>query len=236
MKSLLESDGFQAFMARLIVGYLKFCYRTTRWTHEGREAAEAVWAQGGPALLLLWHQRVHYAPACWPLDRAQKMAILVSLSKSGDFSVRTNTLFGYHIIRGSAAKKTDPTKQKGGAQAFRDMLRWIRAGNAVALTPDGPRGPARDMTEGSLKLSQMSGAPIILIGQSSSRYLSLNSWDRQRIPLPFAVGAMLWEVHPPIAPDADEAQLEARRIQLGERLSALTDRADALTGATSGAA
>lgn len=231
MKALLESDFFQKLMAGLIVGYLKFCYRTTRWTHEGREAAEAVWDKGGPALLLLWHQRVHYAPACWPLDRAQKMAILVSLSKSGDFSVRTNTLFGYHIIRGSAAKKSDPTKQKGGAQAFRDMLRWIRAGNAVALTPDGPRGPARDMTEGSLKLSQMSGAPVILIGQSSSRFLSLNSWDRQRIPLPFAKGAMLWEVHPAIAPDASEEAVEALRVELGTRLSALTDRADQMTGA-----
>ncbi|MDC7684936.1 lysophospholipid acyltransferase family protein [Asticcacaulis sp. BYS171W] len=231
MKKLFESDAFQAFFARLIVGYLRFCYRTTQWTHEGREATEAIWDRGGPALLLLWHQRVHYAPACWPLARAQKMAILVSLSKSGDFSVRTNTLFGYHIIRGSAAKKSDPTKQKGGAAAFRDMLRWIRAGHAVALTPDGPRGPARDMTEGSLKLSQMSGAPLILIGQSSSRFLSLNSWDRQRIPLPFAKGAMLWEVMPPVPADADEAALEAIRIDAGARLTALTDRADTMTGA-----
>jgi len=231
MKALLASDVFQKLMARLIVGYLKFCYGTTRWTHEGREAVETLWDKGGPVLLLLWHQRVHYAPACWPLERAQKMAILVSLSKSGDFSVRTNTLFGYHIIRGSAAKKTDPTKQKGGAQAFRDMLRWVRDGNAVALTPDGPRGPAREMTEGSLKLSQMTGAPIVLIGQSTSRFIALKSWDRQRIPLPFALGAMLWEVHPPVSADADPSEVEARRAALEARLSALTDRADHITGA-----
>ncbi|MEM9964642.1 MAG: lysophospholipid acyltransferase family protein [Asticcacaulis sp.] len=230
MKRLLEAEWFQAIMARIIVGYLKFCYATTRWHHEGLEAVEAIWRQGGPVVLLLWHQRVHYAPACWPLDRAQKMCILVSQSRSGDFSVRTNSLFGYHIIRGSAAKKSDPTKQKGGAQAFREMLRWLRAGNAVALTPDGPRGPAREMTEGALKLSQMSGAAVVLIGQASSRFTAINSWDRQRIPMPFARGAMLWEVLPPVPADADDAVLEALRADMGTRLSALTDMADQRAG------
>jgi len=230
MKALLGSGFFQKPMAHLIVGYLKFCYRTTRWTQEGQEAVEAIWDKGGPVLLLFWHQRLNYGPVCWPQDRAQKIAILVSLSKSGDFSARTNTLFGYHIIRGSAAKKSDPTKQKGGAQAFRDMLRWVRGGNAVALTPDGPRGPAREMTEGTLKLSQMSGAPVILVGQSSSRFLSLNSWDRQHVPLPFARGVMVWEVHPPIPAEADPEQVEVLRDLIGGRLNAVTERADQLMG------
>lgn len=230
MKALLESDAFLRLVSRLIVAYLGFCYNTTRWTHVGLDAVEAVWDRGGAALLLLWHQRVHYAPACWP-GYAQKMCVLVSLSKSGNLSVKTNTRFGYHIIRGSAAKKSDPGKQKGGAQAFRDMLRWIRAGNAVALTPDGPRGPEREMTEGSLKLSQMSGAPVILIGQSSSRFISLKSWDRQRIPLPFARGAMVWDVLAPIPAEVDEAGMEVLRIEIGAKLNAVTDAADALTGA-----
>jgi lysophospholipid acyltransferase (LPLAT)-like uncharacterized protein len=231
MKQLLESAWFQGLMAGLMVGYLKFCYKTTNWTHEGREAIEAIWATGEPVVLLLWHQRVHYAPACWPLDRAQKMCVLVSLSKSGEFSVKTNSKFGYHIIRGSAAKKTDTAKQKGGAQAFREMLRWIRAGNAVALTPDGPRGPAHEMSEGALKLAQMADAHLIVIGQASSRFIALSSWDKQRVPLPFAKGAMVWDILPKIASDLDERQFETVRLEAEKRLRAVTNMADELSGA-----
>jgi lysophospholipid acyltransferase (LPLAT)-like uncharacterized protein len=157
------------------------------------------------------------------------------MSKSGEVSMKINTRFGYHSIRGSSAKKSDPTKQKGGAQAFRELIRWIRGdketgGRCVAMTPDGPRGPARVMTEGSLKLSQMSGAPLVVLGQSTKNYLEFNTWDRMRIPLPFTRGAMVWGVLPAIPVDTDEAQMETLRLQAERALTGVTDRADEILG------
>ena len=149
--------------------------------------------------------------------------------------MKINTRFGYHSIRGSSAKKSDPTKQKGGAQAFRELIRWIRGdrdtgGRCVAMTPDGPRGPARVMTEGSLKLSQMSGAPLVVLGQSTKNYMEFKTWDRMRIPLPFSRGAMVWGVLPAIPADTDETAMEALRLQAEQALTGVTDRADEILG------
>lgn len=219
-------------IAWTVAQYLRFCFATTRWQYEGREAMEAIWSANQPVVLMFLHQRLHYGPMSWPGERARQMGVLISQSKSGELATQINAHFGYRIIRGSTAKTSDPSKRKGGAQAFRELLRWLRAGNAMAVTPDGPRGPAREMSEGPLKLSQLSGASIALAGISSSRFLTAKrAWDRQRFPLPFARGAVVWTVLPPVPADADEATLEALRLEAGLRLGAATDRADELAGA-----
>ncbi|ESQ82751.1 hypothetical protein AEAC466_16560 [Asticcacaulis sp. AC466] len=235
MKNILQSEFMQDLIANTLVGYLKFCYKTTRWQVEGQTPVEQIWDGRGPVVLMFWHGRLHLGHASWPRPRAQPVCVLASMSKSGDVSMKINTRFGYHSIRGSSAKKSDPTKNKGGAQAFRDLIRWIRGdkdtgGRCVAMTPDGPRGPARVMTEGSLKLSQMSQAPLVLLGQSTRNYLEFNTWDRMRIPLPFTRGAMVWGVLPPVPADVDDDSLETLRLQAEQALTGVTDQADRLLG------
>ena len=237
MKNILQSEVMQDLIANTLVGYLKFCYKTTRWQVEGQAPVEQIWDGRGPVVLMFWHGRLHLGHASWPRPRAQPVCVLASMSKSGDVSMKINTRFGYHSIRGSSAKKSDPTKNKGGAQAFRDLIRWIRGdkdtgGRCVAMTPDGPRGPARVMTEGSLKLSQMSQAPLVLLGQSTRNYLEFNTWDRMRIPLPFTRGAMVWGVLPPVPADIDDDGLETLRLQAEQALTGVTDQADRLLGLT----
>ncbi|WKL57002.1 lysophospholipid acyltransferase family protein [Asticcacaulis sp. ZE23SCel15] len=236
MKSLLNSKPVQKLIAILVVGYLKFCYHTSRWTRVNQAPVEAIWAAKGPVVLMFWHGRLHLTHACWPLDRAQAVCVLASLSKSGDQSALINQRFGYHAIRGSSAKKSDPTKQKGGAQAFREMLRWMRAapvgeGRCVAMTPDGPRGPHREMTEGTLKLSQMTGAPMITVGLSTSRFIEFKTWDRMRVPLPFGHAAIVWEVHDPVPADIDADRLQDLMAHMGDVLTRVNDEADRVVGA-----
>ncbi len=236
MKKLLNTSWLQILIAFVASTYLRLCYATTRWENEGREAAEAVWAKKGPVIIMFWHERLNYGYACWPLDVAQPMAVLSSTSKFGDVMQRMSKSFHFHTIRGSSAKKSNRGKDKRGAPAFRDLLRWLRDNNGAATTPDGPRGPSRIMTEGSLKLSQMSGADIICIGQSSTRYLQFNTWDHMRLPLPFARGAMVWKVLPPVPLDIDPAGFETYRQTAESTLSEVTDRADDLLGMPRGVA
>jgi lysophospholipid acyltransferase (LPLAT)-like uncharacterized protein len=116
------------------------------------------------------------------------------------------------------------------------MLRWIRDGKCAATTPDGPRGPARTMTDGSLKLSQMTGAQLVCLGQSTRRYAEFNTWDKMRLPLPFTRGAMVWKVLPPVPADLSPEAFELRRKEAENALSAATDRADEIVGAPRGTA
>ncbi len=229
MKTALKSHIMQDILAALIVGYLRFCYATTRWTHIGREPVEALWDAKGPIVWMFWHQRLHMGHAAWPKDRAQPLAVLASLSNSGEVSVKVNTRFGHTSIRGSSTKKSDPAKDKRGTQAFRELLRWLRDGKAVAMTPDGPRGPAMVMTEGSIKLAQMARAPIVLLGQSTTRFITLRSWDAMRVPLPFSKGVMVWDVLPPPTADTPQA-FEALCDSIGARLTALCLDADQRLG------
>lgn len=217
-------------LSSLFAGYSKLVYTTLRMTEEGREQAEAVWAQGREtgvgAILCFWHSRIPMSPLSWPQDPArQDMRALISRSNDGEFIARTVEKLGFPAIRGSSAKKTDLAKNKNGEQAFRDMVQWVRGGGGIAITPDGPRGPAEHMEKGTPSLARITGAPVIFVGLAAKPCLRLGSWDQTVIPLPFAKAAMVWD-GPTSAGRADDVD------QLVEswaaRLSAVTRRAEHL--------
>lgn len=230
-KQLTDSPWLRNLFADVLVAYLRFCYATTKWTVEGEDEVKLVWASQEPVVLMFWHERLHFGHASWPTVNAQHVAVLSSQSKFGDMITRVNTAFGRHSIRGSKAKKSDPSKDKGGAQAFRDLLRWLKAGKCAATTPDGPRGPRREMTEGSLKLSQITGSVMVCLGQSTKNYFQLNTWDKMRVPLPFSRGAMVWKVLPAVPADLAGDAFEQGRLCMQAQLNAVTARADQIVGA-----
>lgn len=221
----LRSPIIQSALAWLLAAWLRLCLSTLRWRRENAGAAEQVWASGGGAIVCFWHSRIAVAPACWPLDRAQPPRALISLSADGEFIARAVARLGFPAIRGSSSKKSAPDKAKGGAAAFRDVLRWIRGGGAIAITPDGPRGPAETMAEGAVLLARASGAPVLLVGLACRPALRLGGWDNGVLPLPFGRGAMVWE-GPIVWRDGDDP--EAARADWAARLSAATARAEAL--------
>jgi lysophospholipid acyltransferase (LPLAT)-like uncharacterized protein len=78
---------------------------------------------------------------------------------------------------------------------------------------------------GIIKLAQASGRPIYPSAIATSRRVVLDNWDRTTINLPFSRGAGVAAEPLNVAPDADEAVLEAARRVLEERLNAATRRA-----------
>jgi lysophospholipid acyltransferase (LPLAT)-like uncharacterized protein len=218
----------QAALAWLFAAYLKFALSTMRWRQEDRDKAEALWDAGGGVLVCFWHGRIALSPACWPLDRAQEPRALISLSPDGQFIAGAVARLGFPAIRGSSTKKSAPAKAKGGAGAFRDVLRWVSQGGGVAITPDGPRGPAEAMAEGVPLLAKASAAPVLLVGLAARPCLRLRSWDEAAVPLPFTRGAICWDRMPVVPRETDAAGLAVLNHQWTARLSALTRRAEAL--------
>lgn len=221
----LRIPAVQTALSVILARWMQFCFSTMRWTHENDAVAEAVWAKGGGVLCAFWHSRIALSPACWPLDRAQPAKALISLSADGQFIARAVALQGFPAIRGSSSNKDKADRDKGGSQALRAGLRQLKVG-ALAITPDGPRGPARQMAEGLPMMARISKAPTLFIGMSCNPAIRLNSWDRAIIPLPFARGAIVWDVADyPVGED-----LEAVRRDWADRLNAVEARADAITG------
>jgi lysophospholipid acyltransferase (LPLAT)-like uncharacterized protein len=222
----LRNPVIQATLAWTLAQWMRFCFATIRWTHVNEGVVETIWKQGGGVLIAFWHSRIALAPAAWPLERAQPARALISLSPDGQFIAKAVARIGFPAIRGSSANKDKADRAKGGTQAMRDGLRHLKAGGALALTPDGPRGPVRQMAEGFPMLAKLSGAPVLLLGVSCKPAIRLGSWDRSLLPLPFGKGVIVWDAadYPAGADTADVA------FAWGERLTAVEAEADALTG------
>ncbi|MDR3512404.1 MAG: lysophospholipid acyltransferase family protein [Caulobacteraceae bacterium] len=224
MKFLFRSAPVQWLLGLLFAAYLGVTLKTLRWRRDGMADAEAVWDAGGPVMVCFWHSRISLSPASWPLERAQEPRALISLSHDGEVVAQAMERLGFPAIRGSAAKKQHQVRQKGGAAAFREIVRWLKDGNCIAIPPDGPRGPVETMTNGPAMLARRSKAQVLLLGLATKPCVTLNSWDRAVFPLPFARAALIWERQPDVADDDD---IEAVRQAWTERLSALTRQAEA---------
>lgn len=221
----LRNPVIQGLLSWTLAAWMRFCFATIRWTHVNESVAEAVWKQGGGVLCAFWHSRLALAPVCWPHGRAQPVKGLISLSPDGQFIARAMGLLGIPAIRGSSANKDKLDRAKGGSQALRDGLKQLKVG-ALGLTPDGPRGPVRQMAEGLPLMARMSGAPVLFIGLSCNPAIRLNSWDRGLVPLPFGKGAIVWDC----ARYPEGAELSDVAADWTGRLTAVEAEADRITG------
>jgi lysophospholipid acyltransferase (LPLAT)-like uncharacterized protein len=128
-----------------------------------------------PHVFLLWHEAL--LPLLWH-HRRQSIAIVVSEARDGQYLADFAVALGYRTVRGSS--------RRGGARALLGAVRELRAGYAVAFTPDGPTGPRRGMKPGVVAAAQRGGAVIVPLHAEARRAWRLDSWDRMMIPKPGA--------------------------------------------------
>lgn len=218
----------RTLLGRLIGFYIALVNRTTRWTEIGRENVDPFLRGEGVCVLAFWHGRIMLAPHGWPLDRTSiPCSALISQSKDGEVIAVAIESVGLKSIRGSTAKAG---KDKGGSRALRDLIKAVRAGEIVALTPDGPKGPRMRASLGTAQLAKLAGAPIVPMAWSTRPRIALNSWDRFMTPLPFGKGVFVWGKPIAVPRDGDETDLEAARQEIEAALNATTDEADSRMG------
>ena len=175
-----------------------------------------------PLIVILWHNRILVAPFIYRRFRqAYPGSVLTSASKDGDILADVIGKFRMGAVRGSSSRR-------GGA-AMRELVSVIEGGSDIAITPDGPRGPVYRFSPGAVKVAQMSGAPLMPFAIEYSRYWELRSWDRFRIPKPFArvrvVFGPLQRVAAPAgagpgAGPTDEAWFESERARIEGAIAA----------------
>ena len=128
-----------------------------------------------PHVFLLWHEAL--LPLLWQ-HRNQDIAIVVSEARDGQYLADLATSLGYRNVRGSSTR--------GGARALLAAVRELQAQRAVAFTPDGPRGPRREIKPGVVLAAQRGRAVVVPIHAEADRAWRLHSWDRFMIPKPLA--------------------------------------------------
>ncbi|MEO8664950.1 MAG: lysophospholipid acyltransferase family protein, partial [Ignavibacteria bacterium] len=127
-------------------------------------------------IFIFWHSKMLIG---WWLFRKRKSAALVSQSKDGEILNNILERWNYRIVRGSSSK--------GGKAALQELTALVKDGYSAVITPDGPRGPAKEIKNGALIISMESMVPIIPVRiVYSSKKILKKSWDRFEIPLPFS--------------------------------------------------
>ncbi len=150
------------------------------------------WPRPTAASACFWHGRIALAVVCRRVLKRKPCRVMISNSPDGEFIARTVERLGVPAIRGSSTTDTRrQAPQPGGLRC--EAVRFIEAGGVVAITPDGPRGPAQQMPEGPVALARASGAPVFLFGLAAQPALKLKTWDRTQIPLPFGRGCVVFD-------------------------------------------
>lgn len=206
-----ELAGIQRVAAVLGPWLLRLLYATWRVDEINGGGWRALRARRLPFIFALWHGEL------LPLvvrHRSEGVRILISEHRDGELIAQIARRLGLAAIRGSTTR--------GAARALLEMCNALEAGAEVAVTPDGPRGPARSFASGAIVAAHRAGAPIVAIGVSASRAWRLRSWDSFMIPKPFARVTIAYS--DPIYVEAADARAAAQQVALFEAAMLETSR------------
>lgn len=164
----------------------------------------------------LWHNRLLIFPLVLRRFLPQRHgAALISASRDGDLFADVVQRFGYYVIRGSSSRL--------GASAILRLTEMLASGRDVVITPDGPRGPAYELSPGIVFLAQKSGAAVVPMNLEYSRCWRLGSWDRFIVPRPFTKVRVLINRPHRVRSTATREEFESERLALQHAMMALVE-------------
>ncbi len=171
-------------------------------------------------IFAFWHNRIFLLPYLfrkhWHSRRRDRVVVLVSASKDGEFLTRVLEKFQLICVRGSSSRR--------GRVALREMTELVNLGYDAGITPDGPRGPKYVCQNGVISLAQLTQAPIIPVSWDATRKVVVNSWDNFIVPLPFARATLRIGAPMTVAAGLSDEEFERQRRQLEEVLNELRAR------------
>ncbi len=219
-KRLLNHPAVQYVLTFIAANLVRLIFLSCRVTRHIPEASRPYMEGEKQAIFCFWHGRMIVMPFFAP--KGHVMHVLISHHRDGAIIARLIGHLGLKSIRGSSSK--------GGMQATRDIIKKVKAGDNISITPDGPRGPARKVQEGAVRVAQLTRLPLIAVSYSVSRGKHLNSWDRFMIPWPFS--HIVLEVAEPVHVNhAKQSEIpNAAHEMLEMALNHITDCADSTVG------
>ncbi len=154
--------------------YLRWVGLTSRIIWTNRSFREDLEAQGKGFIYAFWHGRQVFLAY---LHRGDQIHPLISQSVDGEIIAQVCRFFGMKPVRGSSSR--------GASQAVLELQNYLKAGERIGITPDGPRGPLREVQHGALFLAQSTGCPILPVAFGARKKWVFKGWDEFIVPKPF---------------------------------------------------
>ena len=198
--------------ARLGAIVVRILGSTWKIERHGQDPSQPGLAGAAPCIFVFWHSRL--IPLVYT-HRGRGIAVLVSHHLDGEIVARVIHHLGFRTARGSS------TRRAGSGTL--GMIGLAKRG-CLALTPDGPRGPAEVLKPGPAYLAGRTGLPIVPVATASAACWTLRSWDRMRIPRPFARVRVEFGSAIGVPAELGESDLESWRSRIEAALRELTAR------------
>ena len=190
---------------------LRALFRTLNIQRTGQDTILRPREERTPVIFVFWHGRL------LPLihvHRHQGTVVLVSEHRDGDYLARLLHHFGFGTVRGSSTR--------GGVRGLKGLIRAAQRGEDLAITPDGPRGPNRELKLGALTVARMTGLPLVPVGVGVTSAWRIGNWDGLLVPKPFST---VWVAYGPptlVPRNADQAKIDEVAVSLQHRLDDLS--------------
>ena len=168
-------------MKTLFIGFigkwlLRFLYGTSRWNIEGKHQINTMLSEGRSVIIATWHS--HVLMTLMGLA-GNKYYGLASLHKDAEIISIIGERLGWKFFRGSSTR--------GGKEVFKKMVDNMLTSNIViAITPDGPRGPAKIPKPGVIRAAQKTNAVIFPASGQAKKFWKFKSWDTFYVGKPFS--------------------------------------------------
>ncbi|MBN8544202.1 MAG: lysophospholipid acyltransferase family protein [Alphaproteobacteria bacterium] len=213
MKKVMKSEELHPLVSWLLSTWLRFIYATARVRMTIPEASKPFMNGEQQAIFCFWHGRMILNVFKRPKQR--DMRVMISRHRDGQIITDVLKHFNIGTVRGST--------KKGGDAAIREVITAVAGGTNIAITPDGPKGPAFIAQHGAAYIAQKTGLPLVPISFGASRAKIFDSWDKFLLPKPFS--KVVFVVGEPLI-IAPEDNVEERSEYLQNRINHVMQEAD----------
>ena len=202
-KKIIKIFFVQHFLAFITFLYIKLVSTTSVIVEKNTHNPEYYWNNNKPFILAFWHSQLMMISFCWKSN--SKINILASGHSDGRFGAIVGNYFKLNNIQTSSTEKSISLKP---------IFKLLKNSNYIGITPDGPRGPNKKVSEGIIKISKKTQVPIIPVGFASSKFNQLKSWDSFLITKPFSKCAFVWGESISIPRNCTENEIEELKKKL----------------------
>jgi lysophospholipid acyltransferase (LPLAT)-like uncharacterized protein len=181
LKKLTRINWVQSIIAYKIYFIIICIEKLSNWKTINREVVVNVTKEKKPLIILMWHNQIVGVPYSWKLEK--KVYNIVTDHPDGKLSNKIQKKFGFVSLERSSKKPTN---------ILRKLIEIGKSNDCIFITPDAPHGPANQINSNIYSLVKKIDANVIFLTFSTNKKITLKTWDKLKIPLPFSKGFFYW--------------------------------------------
>jgi lysophospholipid acyltransferase (LPLAT)-like uncharacterized protein len=219
LKAIIKLKIIRKFLGWLIYLYLQLVYKTSSWEIIKPEGLNIADLDKDAYIYAFWHGRLAMVPYLY--NGNGPINVLISSHSDGDIIKNAITYFGFNTISGSS--------KKSSTKAILQILRKLKNGENIAITPDGSRGPRMRINSNIINIAKISGKKILPICFATTKNRYMNSWDRFILPFFRSKGVLAYGKFIEVRPLANKEEIISLTKALESELNNIAFKCDMMT-------